>query len=360
MLLSMRPPLLPALVLLTATLLSGRAAEDAVWRIHLDRPCTVGERCTVTSSGNQVRHNKSNLPGQPPEDAVDKLEVSYTGTHEVLAVGKNGLPLKMRLTVDKLETNDGSGSMSQFTPGTVLEARAEGNETKFYQGRDLLEGTLADALNLAGANLGSVNEQSEDDVFRTQEAVRPGTKLMADSKLLARAITVTTPFIVDTGGSSAELVLEKSGDLNNIPSLYTASKFHIALRGFKNSPGQQLKDSFMRSSTQRVLPVDPALPLLRETIDTDMRISTRPAAKGGPDNAPSADGRDSGGSGDEGNDHDKDGGKENSGGSAGEDDGEDDSPGFTTTFHRSATRDIKPLEPASPSASKSADPPQKP
>lgn len=355
---SMRPLLLPALVLLTASLLPAPAAGDATtWRIHLDRPCTVGERCTVTSSGNQVRHNKSNLPGQPPEDAVDKLEVSYTGTHEVLAVGKNGLPVKMRLTVDKLETNDGSGPMSQFTPGTVLEARAEGDETKFYRGRDLLEGTLADALNLAGANLGSVNEQSEDAVFKAQEPVSPGTKLMADKKLLARAISVTTPFIVDAGGSSAELVLEKSGDHNGIPSLFTSSKFLIALRGFKNSPGQQLKDSFMRSSTHRVLPVDPALPLIRETLDTDMRISTRPAAKGGKDTPSATDDKDNeDSSGNEEKDNGKNEGKESGGGSAKEDAEDDSSPGFTTTFHRTATRDIKPLE----SASKSGDHPKKP
>lgn len=348
----MRPLLLPVFVLLTAPAVSARAAGDTTWRIHIDRPCTVGERCAVTSSGNQIRHNKSNLPGQPPEDAVDKMEVSYTATHEVLAVGKNGRPLKMLLTVDKLETNDGSGPMSQFTPGTVIEARAAGDETKFYQGRELLEGTVADALNLAGANLGSVNEQSEDAVFKNTEPVQPGAKLLADPRLLARAISVTTPFIVDTGSSSAELVFEKAGDHDGIASLFTASRFHIALRGFRTSPGQQLKDSYMKSSTQRVLPVDPVLPLLRETLETDMRISTRPAAKGGSDTPSTTGEKDADRS--NGSDQNPDEGK-GSDRNANEETDNEDAPGFTTTFHRSATRDIKPLDRAPSASPKPAD-----
>lgn len=304
----MRRTVLSALLVLLPAI-PGSAQQDTSWQIYLDRPATVGDRCSVVSSGSQVRHTKSSLRGQAPEDSLDSLEVNYAATHEILAVGKNGSPTRMRLTINRLETNDGSGPQQQFAPGTVLEAQAEGDETRFFLRRDELEGTLHDALNLAGANLGSVNEPSEDEVFKNRGALNRGSRLQADPKLLGRAIQLTTPFLVDAGRSSAEVVLENVAVENSIPSLVTQSKFDIALRGFKSVPGQPLMDSFIRSSTKRVLPIDPALPLVHESLDTDMRISSRDQ-------------------------------KEEEG--ARKDEGEE-RPGFTTTFHRKASRDITPL-----------------
>ncbi|MES2707751.1 MAG: hypothetical protein V4726_14250 [Verrucomicrobiota bacterium] len=307
------------LLLLLFPALPGRAQQDTSWQIYLDRPAAVGDRFALASSGNQVRHSRSSLPGQAPEDTEDTLEITYAGTHEVLDIGKNGMPVHMRLTVERLETNDGSGPQSQFAPGTVLEARAEGDETRFFQGREPLEGTLHDALNLAGANLGSVNEPSEDEVFKNYNPVRSGTRLPADSRLLARAISLTTPFLVDSAGTSAEVLFDKAVSRNDIPALATESKFHIAIKGFKTSPGQPLKDSFIRSITTRVLPIDPSLPLIHEALETDMRISSRTKEE-----EPAKD----------------------------DDDGE--SPGFTTTFHRKAARDVKPLPPAAPAGRQAA------
>ncbi|RYD37974.1 MAG: hypothetical protein EOP86_02125 [Verrucomicrobiaceae bacterium] len=304
-----------AWLLLTAATGPSHGQQDTSWQIYLDRPAAVGDRCSVSSTGSQTRRLRTNLPGQMPEDSLDTLEISYAATQEVLAVGKNGQPVHVRITVEKLETNDGSGPQQQFTPGTVLEATSEGDETHFHQGRDLLEGTLADALNLAGANLGSTNEPSEDAVFQNSQPVRPGTKLPADPRLLARAITLTTPFMTQVSGTSGELFFDKATVCQDIPALSTESKFNIALKGFKSSPDRELKESFIRAVNTRVLPIDPSLPLLHETLETDMRISTCTE-------------------------------KEEEEAKKAIENGEDEEPGFTTVFHRKASREVKPLPPA--------------
>lgn len=311
------PPLLLAFPLAVTV----HAQQDTRWQVHLDRASAAGDRFTVRSSGSQQRHSVSALPGQPPENATDFLKITYSATHEVLAIGANGLPTRMRLIIDRLETDDGSGPQEQFPSGTIIEARAEGDETHFFEERDELAGTLSEALNLAGANLPSVNEVSEDEVFNNHSALLPGGKLQADPKRLAGAIRKTTPFRLGSEESTGEVLFERAAEEDGVPALVTQSTFRILLDGFKSSPGQPLKDSRIQSSVLRIFPIDPSLPLLHESLNTEMRISSRPV----------------------------------SGGTEPETKEEPEvenveKNGFTTVFRREATRDYKPLPPAIPPA----------
>lgn len=315
-------PVLSLLFLAFPLALPVHAQQDTRWQIHLDRPSAAGDRFTVRSNGKQQRHTVSSLPGQNPENATDFLEITYAATHEVLATGQNGLPTRMRLTIDRLETDDGSGPQEQFAAGTVIEARAEGDNTHYFQDRDELEGTVNEALNLAGANLPSENEVSEDDVFNNHSALLPGGKLQADPKRLAKAISKTTPFRLGAEESTGEVVFERAAEEDGVPALVTQSTFRILLDGFKSSPGQPLKDSRIQSSTLRIFPIDPSLPLLHESLDTEMRISSRPLSAGSKQEKTE------------------------------EPEAEDEEKhGFTTVFRREATRDYKPLPPA-PAGSK--------
>ena len=156
--------------------------------LHLDRPAAVGDRCTVSATGKQNRRVETTSTSQPKEIATENLEVTYEALHELRAIDSHGHPSEMLIRIDRLSTDDGSGPQEQFPAGTLIKATANGNETRYFHGRDQLEGTLSDALNLAGTKLPSPLEPSEDAVFLNHVLRHPGQSWTADPKRLADAI----------------------------------------------------------------------------------------------------------------------------------------------------------------------------
>ena len=156
--------------------------------LHLDRPSTVGERCTVSSTGKQNRRVETTSTAQLKEVATENLEVAYEALHEVRAIDPRGHPSEILIRIAHLTTNDGSGPQEQFPAGTLIKAAADGNQTRYFLGRDELEGTLSDALNLAGTKLPSPQEPSEDAVFLNHVLRHPGQSWTADPQRLADAI----------------------------------------------------------------------------------------------------------------------------------------------------------------------------
>lgn len=260
-------------------------AGDTFWGIHLDRSCAVGDRTSHSSHGTQDRQTITTAPPQPRETNSEHLEVTYTAVHEVLAVTAAGRPRSLLLHIDRLTTDDGSGPQEQFSPGTLVTATVDGERTVYRLGREELEGTLSDALDLAGAKLPSLKEPSEDTVFLNKNPRKPGEQWDADAKRLADAIEATSPFIIDPVTSSARIRFDGPVVENAIPSLATTTTFSISPAAFRNNPATKLTGSLLNSTTTRVHPIDPALPLLKESIDTSMKLVQRTIAGPQPTNS---------------------------------------------------------------------------
>ncbi len=256
------------------------AAGDTAWQVHLDRPAAVGDRAAVSSTGRQSRKITNTSPTQPTEISDETLKVEYSAVHEVLAVDTAGRASSMRLTVERLITDDGSGPQEQFAPGTLITATADGDRTRYQLGRNELEGTLSDALDLAGARLQSSNVPPEDAVFLNHTARRPGDRWMADPKRLADAIAATSPFLIDPVTSTGEILFEEVLTEQNIPALSTTTIFKIDPVAIRQPSHQRFSGSSINSTTQRIFPIDPALPVLRETLETKMKLVQR--ASSGP------------------------------------------------------------------------------
>lgn len=255
------------------------AAAPASWLIKLDRRPAIGDRTSVSASGHQNRKVETTSPSQPREITEEQLEVTYAAIHEVRAVDSEGRPRELLIRIDRLVTDDGSGPQDQFPAGTQITATADGDLTRYRLGRDELDGTLCDALNLAGAKLPSANEPSEDAVFLNHSARRPGERWTADPQRLADAIAATSPFTVDPVTSTGEIRFDEPVTENGIPALATTTTYQIVPTAFRTSPsGQPLTQSSVTSKTVRLFPVDPALPVLRETLDTSMKLTQRPPA----------------------------------------------------------------------------------
>ncbi len=281
--------------------------DPVSWQIRLDRPRAVGDRFSLSAEGSQRRHTvTSGSPAGTKEIRDEKLQIHYEGIHEVTSVDTLGHPTGVTIRIDRLTTDDGSGVMEQFAGGTLLTATVDGNQTLFRLGRDTLEGTLADALNLAGANLPAAREPSEDAVFLNQTERLPGDEWTADPQRLADAIAATSPFLIDPVTSWARLRFDGPETESSIPSLATTTTFDIVPTAFREPlPGRPLTESSMKVTNLRLFPVDPALPMLRETVKTKMTLIQRTGA--GPFSADS-----------------------------------------TTEFERDVTRRILPLDPGSP------------
>ena len=253
---------------------------EQTWQIHLDRPALAGQRFTLASTGKQDRQTKVTTPAQPAEMTTEHLEISYAAVHEVKTINKTGHPTSVLIRLDRLTTNDGSGPVEQLPAGTLISAAADGDQTRYQIGRDELDGTLADALNLAGAKLPSTREPSEDAVFLNHTPRKPGDRWSADPQRLADAIAATTTFIVDPVTSTGEIQFTQHVTENGIPALATTATFDIAPTGLRDSPDQALTQSFLKSTTLRIHPVDPALPMLKEELQTEMKLIRR--ARSGP------------------------------------------------------------------------------
>ena len=244
--------------------------------LHLDRPAAVGDRCTVTSTGKQNRRVETTSATQPKEIATENLEVTYQALHEVRAIDSHGHPSEMLIRIERLATDDGSGPQEQFSAGTLIKATADGNQTRYFLGRDELEGTLSDALNLAGTKLPSPQEPSEDAVFLNHQVRRPGESWNADPKRLADAIEATSPFVIDPVTSTGEIRFDEPVTEKDIPALATTTTFRINPVSLGNAGlGQALSESSVISTTIRLFPIDPSLPVVKETLDTSMKLIQR-------------------------------------------------------------------------------------
>ncbi len=247
---------------------------DTAWQLHLDRPATVGERSAVSSSGRQDRHLVTTTPNQAREVSDEHLEVDYAATHEVKAVDGNGRPREVLMTVERLVTNDGSGPQEQLAAGTKILAIAVGDQTSYRLDRDELDGTLSDALNLAGAKLPSAHEPSEDEVFHNHQPRQPGAQWRADPERLATAIAATSPFLIDPATSTGEIRLDGSAEAEGLAALATTTTFHIVPKALRGAPPDRpLTNSEVNSTTVRLFPIDPSLPILQETLKTTMKLS---------------------------------------------------------------------------------------
>lgn len=254
--------------------------QEKTWQIQLDRPASVGQSYTLSATGTQERRTEVTSPTQPGEITTEHLTITYAGIHEIKATDKQGRPAGVLIRIDRLTTDDGSGPIEQLAAGTLVTATASGNQTRYQMGREELDGTLADALNLAGAKLPSSQEPSEDAVFLNHIPRRPGDRWTADPKRLADAIAATTTFLIDPVTSTGEIQFDQPVTENGIPSLATTATFHIAPIALRDAPDQNLSKSSITSITVRIHPVDPSLPLLKEELKTDMKIIRR--AKSGP------------------------------------------------------------------------------
>ena len=250
-------------------------AEDPTWEIHLDRPALAGQRYTLSATGQQDRRTELTSPTQPREITNEHLEISYSANHEIKAIDRAGRPTAVLIRIDRLTTNDGSGPIEQLPSGTVVTANAHGDQTLYQLGREELDGTLADALNLAGAKLPSSQEPSEDAVFLNHTPRRPGDRWSADPKRLADAIAATTTFLVDPVTSTGEIRFDQPVTENGIPALATTTTFNIAPIALRDAPDQTLTKSSITSTTARIHPIAPSLPLLKEEMKTEMKIIRR-------------------------------------------------------------------------------------
>ncbi len=252
------------------------------WKIQLDRPARPGQRFTLSATGTQDRHTKTTSPTQPSEVTAEHLEITYAAIHEIKATNPAGHPTEVLIRIDRLTTNDGSGPIEQFPAGSLVTATAEGDLTRYHLGRDELDGTLVDALNLAGAKLPSSPEVSEDAVFQNHTARQPGDRWKADPARLAEAISATTTLTIDPVTSIGEIHFDEPVTENGIPSLATTTTYDIAPIALRDSPDQSLVQSSLKSTTSRIHPLDASLPLLKEEMRTEMKLVRRP--KSGPPN----------------------------------------------------------------------------
>lgn len=254
------------------------AADQEPVALRLHRPAVTGERYQVNSTGRMERHVRlSEAAGGSRQD--DKLEVEYEGEHLVLETAPNGNPAKMAVTVTRLITDDGSGKQSQFPAGTriLVEAREGGN--KFLLDGSELEGTLDEALALAGAGLPAPGELTDDEVFPSDGPRKPGDSWSANADALRATLEKGLSMRVSRRGATGKITFNSEESPAGVNCARLTLDLDIRPVSLPGLPvGSRITKGSVTGSTLMTLPLDPALP----PVEMSYRMKALVTATAGP------------------------------------------------------------------------------
>ncbi len=252
------------------------AQEPVALRLH--RPVVMGERYSVVSTGQMTRHVRlSEAAGGGRQD--DKMEVEYEGEHQVLETAANGNPVKMAVTVTRLITDDGSGKQSQFPAGTriLVEARDGGN--KFLLDGTELEGTLDEALALAGAGVPAPGELTDDEVFPSEGPRKPGDSWSANADALRATLEKGLSMRVSRRGTTGKITFTAEDSPAGVHCAKLTLDLDIRPLSLPGLPvGSRITKGSVTGTTLMTLPLDPALP----PVEMSYRMKALVSATAGP------------------------------------------------------------------------------
>jgi hypothetical protein len=152
---------------------SGAAAQTYTIRLH--RPARVGLRTRETHIANNREIRVVHANGSVASREEQQTRVEFAALAEVLAVNSVFKPTRVRYTVERFETSDGTQSTRVLAAGTVIEVNRSASREQSTvtiagtSASEAIREALGEAINL------SVNDVSEDAVFGTRAPRALGT-----------------------------------------------------------------------------------------------------------------------------------------------------------------------------------------
>lgn len=259
------------------------AGPDAAGAYHilLNRPARPGMVRRHHTLASDQRLSVLSVGGKVAEREELRLRVEFVAKQRVLTVDPKGRTTKSEFTVERFVADDARGGEPVLKPGTVFTvAKSDDGEPNItVQGGARLSPQQLVAIRLVTS--GRKGGPSADDIFGTDQPQKPGASWPVNAPLAASDLR-RTGFIADAKGVDGQTTFLGVREEGGVPSMELVSEAKVTARDFTGlPPGSQVDRAIMHAKHIGLLPLELALPTLRESTSLSVEVRATLPTKGG-------------------------------------------------------------------------------
>lgn len=246
--------------------------------IHLARQLPVGYAWGELAQFASTQRQTISAGGAVVQDTTTNSAIELAGDYSVLALGADGQPSRLRLAVDHVLVDSGSGAVAAMLPPVIVIERGDPGTIAGENG----EAIAADTIELLRRVVPERSRPVDDDaVFGTREPQQVGASWPLDSQGAARGLAALhlTVDPSNVGGSTTLVTAGTEGGIDVLGLRTEIIATHIGFPGLP--PGSVERRADVRAATEMVLPVDPGIVSLREADESAIDIEVTVPADGG-------------------------------------------------------------------------------
>jgi hypothetical protein len=246
--------------------------------IHLSRTLPVGYAWGEVTQFGLSQHETVSASGTVLRNTTTTTRIELAGEYAVVALGLDGQPSRLRLAVDHMAADTGSGAAVVQLPGVVVIDRGEPGEIRGENGEAIAAETIALLRHVVPDHVRPVDD---DAVFGTTQPQAIGATWPLDPRGAAHGLGAMQ-LTVDPGNVSGGTTLVTAGnesgiDVLGLRTVITAT--HVGFPGLP--PGSHEERADVRAAIDIILPVDTAVVPLREAEESAVDIRVVVPTEGG-------------------------------------------------------------------------------
>ncbi len=267
---------------------SASAQEGKKYELKLDRPDKAGDKSHEVLKGTLEKSQKISQGDKTLKEEVGDLKVELSGDQEIVEVSDKGNVKKLTFKVEKFTLKEGEEPEEEpFKPGTVISGTGgtDSGKDKFEVDGKEVKGPAAEALNeLLSMNGNKKKQIDEDAIFGTKEARAAGSEWAVDSKAMLESMPGDMPMSIKPEGVQGKVKFPAVKTVDGIECAQFQINISIKPDSIKKMPaGFKLDKVNVKITGERMLPVDPAVPVPAEKMSQQMEFSGTIPGPGGDD-----------------------------------------------------------------------------
>ncbi|MDO9018115.1 MAG: hypothetical protein Q8S73_02990 [Deltaproteobacteria bacterium] len=245
-------------------------AAEGTYAVRLHRAVRVGQRARITVEGEKHQTTHIDANGRPPTDREEHLQVHFRAVERVLAVSPEGKALQSEYTIERLESEDASGSRVLLRPGQVVTvARAQrGAEARVTVGGRPVDRPVREALGVVVSM--SIGGASDDEVFGTTQRQAVGAVWPINAEVAQRDLLRTANVTATLSGQTR---INGAATVQRTPCLDVSAEMNGTITAMANLPPRSsVRSGTMRVTLRGMFPVAPTTPALSSSMEMTMDV----------------------------------------------------------------------------------------
>jgi hypothetical protein len=271
-------PLSLALCVLTACgggAASTQTSSPGGHPIHLARHLPVGYAWGETVQFSSTQRETVSAGGTVVRDTTTTSAVDLAGDYSVLSLDAGGQPRRLRLAIDHMTIDSGTGPHAAPVPGVIVIERGDPGSIVGENGEAIAEDTVALLHHVVPEHARPVDD---DAVFGTRQPQVMGATWPLDANGAAHGLAALQ-LTVDPSNVSGGTTLVSVGNESGIDVLVLRTVIHATHIGFPGlPPGSSERRADVQATVDVALPRDVGIVPLHETeestVDIEVEVPT--------------------------------------------------------------------------------------